>query len=59
MNCTTHHHACDCREAAHADELAQLRAEIARYRAELREIQGIASPGSWPYDRVTRVLEGE
>lgn len=23
--CTTHHHACDCREAAHAEEVARLK----------------------------------
>jgi hypothetical protein len=26
--CVTHHHACDCREAAHAAEVARLRATI-------------------------------
>jgi hypothetical protein len=31
--CVTHHHACDCREAAHA-------AEVARLRAALRECAG-------------------
>jgi hypothetical protein len=37
-----------------------LREELARFRSELREIQGIASPGrAWPYDRVTALLGGE
>jgi len=27
MTCTTHHHACDCREAKHADEIARLKGE--------------------------------
>lgn len=28
MACVTHHHACDCREAAHAAEIARLREVI-------------------------------
>jgi hypothetical protein len=33
--CITHHHACDCREAEHADAIAERDAEIARLRAKL------------------------
>lgn len=29
-NCITHHYACDCREAAHAEEVKQLRAALQR-----------------------------
>lgn len=36
--CTTHHHACDCREAAHAEEIEKLR----RCNEEaLRKIKGL------------------
>jgi chromosome segregation ATPase len=31
---TTHHAACDCREAAHAEDVTQLRADLARVTAE-------------------------
>jgi len=34
--CITHHHACDCREDAHAAETARLRTEIGRLRDERR-----------------------
>lgn len=33
--CTTHHHACDCREFAHAQEIEHLRAELAALRARI------------------------
>lgn len=33
--CTTHHHACDCREAMHREQLAAARAEVERLRAAL------------------------
>ena len=43
--CTTHSHACDCREYAHAQEIERLRAEVADLRrinqfdgAELRAL---------------------
>lgn len=32
MTCTTHHDACECREAAHAAEIARLTAEVHRLR---------------------------
>ena len=32
MTCTTHHDACECREAAHAAEIARLTAEVAELR---------------------------
>ena len=34
--CTTHHHACDCREAKHATDVARLNAEIGRLREAIR-----------------------
>ncbi len=37
MTCTTHHHACECREAAHAAEIARLQ-EIVR---------GVDDGGHW------------
>ena len=33
--CVSHHAACDCREAAHARELAEVRAEVERLKAQL------------------------
>ena len=33
--CVTHHAACDCREAAHARELAEAQAEVERLKAQL------------------------
>ena len=37
--CTTHHYACDCREAAHAAEVARLNAEIGRLNAEIGRLR--------------------
>ena len=35
--CTTHHHACDCREYAHAQEITRKDAEIAELRARIAD----------------------
>ncbi len=35
MTCITHHHACACREAAHADALRERDATIADLRAQV------------------------
>ena len=45
--CTTHHHACDCREFAHAQEIEHLRAELAALRAR---IDGAATGEVWKHD---------
>jgi hypothetical protein len=37
--CTTHHHACDCREAKHAAEVEYLSAEIGRLRTEVGRLR--------------------
>jgi len=37
--CTTHHHACDCREAAHAAEVEYLSAELGRLRTEIGRLR--------------------
>ena len=41
MTCTTHHHACECREAAHAAALAQAAAEVERLRRALGQIRDV------------------
>ena len=38
--CTTHSHACDCREYAHAQEIARKDAEIAELRARAERAEG-------------------
>ena len=40
MSCTTHHPACDCREAAAAAELLQMERELTKAR-ELAEDRGL------------------
>ena len=35
--CVTHHHACDCREAAHAAEVRQLRSLLADAISDIAE----------------------
>ena len=35
--CTTHHHACDCREYEHAQEITRKDAEIAELRARIAD----------------------
>jgi len=37
--CTTHHHACDCREYAHAQEITRKDAEIAELRARIADAE--------------------
>lgn len=37
--CTTHHYACDCREAKHAAEVEYLSAEIGRLRTEIGRLR--------------------
>ncbi len=37
MTCTTHHHACDCREAEHAAEIARLMAALDTAALALRD----------------------
>lgn len=32
MKCTTHHHACDCRESAHVQEIEHLNSQVAMLR---------------------------
>ena len=50
MTCTTHHHACDCREAAHTAEVAALKTTLESHirlnhehvlglQAEIRHLQ--------------------
>jgi len=39
-HCVTHHHACDCREWVHAEQIAALESRLAAANALLREIVG-------------------
>ena len=63
--CTTHHHACDCREFAHAQEIEHLRAELAALRARIDEcIQHTVDPmpgtgGGFGIVTTTRSLVGK
>ena len=41
--CTTHSHACDCREYEHAQEIERLRAEVKRLDAGWREAVEVAN----------------
>jgi len=49
--CTTHSHACDCREYAHAQEIERLRAEVEGLRARIEGAAvawaGVAQNGLW------------
>ncbi len=38
MTCTTHHDACQCREAEHAAEIAQLTAEVEGLREDTERL---------------------
>ena len=56
--CTTHHHACDCREYAHAQEITRKDAEIAELRARIADAETavIAKSPWWSMtDLVTRL----
>ena len=57
--CTTHHHACDCREYAHAQEITRKDAEIAELRARIADAETAViakSPWWWSMtDLVTRL----
>ena len=44
--CVTHHHACDCREAALADEIAALKTENERMRKGLSVIRVVTDVSS-------------
>jgi len=44
-NCVTHHHACDCREAAHKAEVDRLTAENARLRVAIISMVNAANSG--------------
>ena len=39
MTCTTHHHACDCREAEMAKRIAELEKEVTRRGWQIRDLQ--------------------
>ena len=56
--CTTHHHACDCREAKHAAEVEYLNAEIGRLREAFRVNALIWRPGTTDAE-IERVLYPE
>ena len=56
--CTTHSHACDCREYAHAQEITRKDAEIAELRARIADAETavIAKSPWWSMtDLVTRL----
>lgn len=68
MNCTTHHHACDCREAAHAAEVERLTQERDKAQRELQGSQDFHAAirqtclargfdGTWTDDAVTALAE--
>jgi len=41
--CTTHSHACDCREYAHAQEITRKDAEIAELRARIADAETVCA----------------
>jgi len=63
--CTTHSHACDCREYAHAQEIERLRAEVADLRrinqfdgAELRALCAARDEARRERDALRDRIEG-
>lgn len=68
MNCTTHHRACDCREAAHAAEVERLTQERDKFRHALEGSQDFHAAirqtclargfdGTWSDDAVRALAE--
>ena len=56
--CTTHSHACDCREYAHAQEITSKDAEIAELRARIADAEtAVIAKSPWlsMTDLVTRL----
>ena len=47
MTCTTHHHACDCREARFQAMFQAQEARVERLEEALRGVLAVVSPSAW------------
>ena len=58
--CITHHHACDCREAAHAEEIAKLHDDLAdvKERAENNRLSATHS-ADWANNAIEDMRKAE
>jgi len=57
--CITHHHACDCREELHKNEIAELQSTIDELRAENKALEEINIQYKFALDIIHQAQKGK